>query len=230
MGHSAPVVQKKASSNGFSISFPMSKEIENEKASSNGFSVSFPLAKEEEMGNKKASSNGISISFPMEAEMEKYDDGVKKLFNFILDRTQSKEEDAQSTWNIPLGNPFKKAEADNLLNIGLVHPRPFKKAGAEGPWSISYTRPLNQAKAESPWSISFKNAENAEEESIFSPFPSKETEAAERVASQTNAERVKQIIKILNGLGGGKGEQADEQFFPQLIGSLLLSKLSKGKK
>ena len=69
----------------------MSKEIENEKASSNGFSVSFPLTKEEEMGNKKASSNRISISFPMEAEMEKYDDIVKKLFDFILDRIQSKE-------------------------------------------------------------------------------------------------------------------------------------------
>ena len=68
------------------------------------------------------------------------------------------------------------------------------------------------------------------ESSIFSPFPSKETEAAEQVESQTNAKRVKQIIKILNGLGGGKGEQADEQFFPQLIGSLLLSKLSEGKK
>ena len=77
------------------------------------------------MGNEKASSNGISISFPMEAEMERY---------------------AQSTWKIPLGNPFKKTEAENLLNIGLVRPRPFKKAEAEGPWSIS-----------------FKNAENTEE-------------------------------------------------------------------
>ena len=66
------VVQKKASSNGFSIGFPMSKEIENEKVSSNGSSVSFRLIKEEEVGNKKASSNGISISFPMEAEMERY--------------------------------------------------------------------------------------------------------------------------------------------------------------
>ena len=45
---------------------------------------------------------------------------------------------AQSTWNIPLGNPFKKAEAENLLNIGLVRPCPFKKAEAEGPWSISF--------------------------------------------------------------------------------------------
>ena len=69
----------------------MSKEIKNEKASSNGFSVNFPLAKEEEMGNKKASSNGISISFPIEAEMEKYDNIVKKLFDFIQDRVQSKE-------------------------------------------------------------------------------------------------------------------------------------------
>ena len=198
MGHSAPVVQKKASSNGFSIGFPMSKEIENEKASSNGFSVSFPLAKEEEMGNNKASSNGISISFPMEAEMEKFNNIFKKLFDFIQDRIQSKETE----------NRKASSKGISMIRFPLV--------GNESIGAIVQ--------------LIYRNLK------VLSSTPTLDENQIKSLEAQIGS-MVHMIYKFLSGgLGRSSnsnqpepGEQADEQLFTELIGSLILSNLAKGK-
>ena len=210
MGHSAPVVQKKASSNGFSISFPMSKEIENEKASSNGFSVSFPLAKEAEMGNKKALSNGISISFPMEAEMEKYDNIVKKLFDFILDRIQPKETEASSKGISMIRFPLAREETGNK-NIS---------------YKVDYAKRFIRTFVDQICDIL----------TVISSTPMLKENQIKNLEAQIGS-MVHAIYKFLSGLGRSSNsyqpkpeEQADEQLFPELIGSLILSNLAKGKK
>ena len=194
MGHSAPAVQKKASSNGFSISFPMSKEIENKKTSSNGFSISFPLAKEEEMGNKKALSNEISISFPMEAEMGKY----KKLFNFILDRIQSKEMEnrkASSKGISMIRFPIAREETGNKNTLS-------DDEVAQGVIGTIVQVIYNTLTAISS-----------------APF---DENAIERFQADIGS-KVYAIYKILSGPGFSNdsyqpklGEQADEQLFPEL--------------